>query len=334
MNDKNITVVGAGSWGTAIAVNLTRNDHEVTLYSRRKDQVDGIKKSGYNKDYFPDIKLPDLIKPTSDLTAAVKEADIVFLSVPTSATRKMALKIKDLLKTEAIIVSTAKGIEEDRFLTNSQIIGEICSQSVVVLSGPTHAEEVILNMPTAVVVSSRDIKTAKKVQEIMSNLRFRAYTNPDTLGVELGAAVKNIIALASGISAGLSYGDNAIAALITRGLSEIRRFGAELGARKTTFAGLSGLGDLVVTCTSQHSRNRRFGYKIGQGLSKEEAAKEVGQVVEGIKTTRALIQAKKLGKIEAEMPITEEIYEVLFAEKTPVEAVNELMSRDMKTEIG
>lgn len=330
---KKIAVIGGGSWGTAIAENLTKNNFNVYLYARRAEQVNEMVKTGRNKDYFPDYKLSDFIIPTNDLKEAVSNKDIVFISVPTSATREVSKKVKKYISKDAIIVSTAKGIDEDSFLTNSEIISEELD-NITVLSGPTHAEEVILDKPTAAVVASKDMESAKVVQEAMSNIRFRAYTNPDIVGVELGGAIKNIIALASGIVAGLGYGDNSIAALITRGLAEISRFGVELGANKATFSGLSGLGDLVVTCTSEHSRNRSFGYKIGQGLSIDEAEREVGQVVEGIKTTRSVILAKKGGKVKTEMPITEEIYEVLFEDKDPLKAVDDLMNREIKTEIS
>lgn len=331
---KKIAVIGGGSWGTAIAENLTKNNFNVYLYAKRAEQVNEMIKTGRNKDYFPDYKLSDFIIPTNDLKEAVSNKDIVFISVPTSATREVSKKVKKYISKDAIVVSTAKGIDEDSFLTNSEIISEELDNTITVLSGPTHAEEVILDKPTAAVVASKDMESAKVVQEAMSNIRFRAYTNPDIVGVELGGAIKNIIALASGIVAGLGYGDNSIAALITRGLAEISRFGVELGANKATFSGLSGLGDLVVTCTSEHSRNRSFGYKIGQGLSIDEAEREVGQVVEGIKTTRSVILAKKGGKVKTEMPITEEIYEVLFEDKDPLKAVDDLMNREIKTEIS
>jgi len=332
--NKNIAVIGGGSWGTAIAENLTKNNFNVYLYAKRAEQVDKMIKTGRNKDYFPDYKLSDLIIPTSDIKEAVSNKNIVFISVPTSATREVTQKLKEYINKDTIVVSTAKGIEEDSFLTNSEIISEILPNKITVLSGPTHAEEVILDKPSAAVVASKDMKSAKEVQKAMSNIRFRAYTNPDITGVELGGAIKNIIALASGIIDGLGYGDNSVAALITRGLTEISRFGVELGANKATFSGLSGLGDLVVTCTSKHSRNRSFGYKIGQGLSIDEAERKVGQVVEGIKTTRSVILAKKGGKVKTEMPITEEIYKVLFENKDPLQAVDDLMKREIKTEIS
>ncbi|MGM0413809.1 MAG: NAD(P)H-dependent glycerol-3-phosphate dehydrogenase [Bacillota bacterium] len=332
--NKKIAVIGGGSWGTAIAENLTKNNFNVYLYAKRAEQVKEMIKTGRNKDYFPDYKLSDLIIPTNDLKEAVSNRDIVFISVPTSATREVSKKLKKYISKDAIVVSTAKGIDEDSFLTNSEMISEELTNKIAVLSGPTHSEEVILDKPSAAVVASKDMESAKAVQKVMSNIRFRTYTNPDIIGVELGGAIKNIIALAAGIIDGLDYGDNSIAALITRGLAEISRFGVELGANKATFSGLSGLGDLVVTCTSKHSRNRSFGYKIGQGLSVDEAELEVGQVVEGIKTTRSVILAKNGGKVKTEMPITEEIYEVLFEEKDPLQAVDDLMNREIKTEIS
>ncbi len=330
-----IAVIGGGSWGTAIAVNLTRNEQPVKFYLRREEQVESIKKNGVNRDYFPQHRLPEIIEPTSDLEQAVGDSDIVFISVPTSSTREILAELKLFLKTGAIIVSTAKGIEENSLLTNSEIIAEALSpeEKLAVLSGPTHSEEVMAGKPTAAVVASQEEQTARKIQRLMSNKTFRAYTNPDVVGVELGGAVKNIIAVAAGIAYGLDYGDNAVAALITRGLAEMSRYGRERGAKIFTFSGLAGLGDLVVTCNSTHSRNRTFGYKIGQGKSFARAEEEVGQVVEGIKTTRALYQALQEEQIKTEMPITEEIYQVLFAGKSPDRAVEDLMTRDPKREI-
>ncbi len=333
--DSDITVIGGGSWGTAIAVNLARNDLTVKLFLRREKQVKEIKETKINQDYFPQHKLPPEVIPTADLKKAVSNARIVFIAVPTEATRSIINEIAGHIGENTKVVSTAKGIEEETLQTNSEIIANHLNnnQKLAVLSGPTHAEEVMEGKPTAAVIASEDKDSARKIQRIMNNKSFRVYTNPDVIGVELGGAVKNIIAVAAGIAYGLNYGDNAIAALITRGLAEMSRYGKERGAKLYTFSGLAGLGDLIVTCNSSHSRNRTFGYKIGEGKTFSQAEQEVGQVVEGIKTTKALYTAFKKGKVRTELPITAEIYQVLFAGKSPDKAVEDLMTRDPKREM-
>ncbi len=264
---------------------------------------------------------------------SIKNSKTIILSVPTDATRKIMNSIKEYLKDDQIIISTAKGIEENTYLRNSEIIRKICSNKIAVLSGPTHAEEVIDDLPSAAVIAAKERKVAEKVQDMFMSKTFRVYTNPDIVGVEMGGAIKNIIAIAAGIADGLGYGDNSLAALMTRGLIEISRLGTYFDSKLLTFAGLSGMGDLVVTCTSKHSRNRRFGYNIGKGMNFSAALNKVGQAVEGIKTTKAVKQWMEEEKFDFELPITNEIYNVLFKEKDPLQAVDDLMLRGPKHEM-
>nr|WP_286170401.1 NAD(P)H-dependent glycerol-3-phosphate dehydrogenase [Halocella sp. SP3-1] len=330
---KKITIIGGGSWGTAIAQLLADNGHQVLLYLRDKKQKFNINQRRRNAKYFPQKELSKNITATLNLQEAVNLAEIIFFAVPTYATRKVAQAIRPFITDKKIIVSTAKGIEEDTFLRNSEIIKEVLDLPVVVLSGPTHAEEVIKGLPTAAVVASLCQNKAVEVQDLLMSASFRVYTNPDLVGVEFAGAIKNIIALAAGIADGLAYGDNTKAALVTRGLHEMSRLGYTMGGKLLTFAGLTGMGDLVVTCTSMHSRNRRFGIKIGEGLELSEAYKSINQVVEGVRTTRAVYEWFKKQKFDFEIPITREIYNVLFNNKDPLQAVDDLMLRGPKHEI-
>ncbi len=330
---QNCAVLGCGSWGTAIAVLLARQEHDIYLYSRRKQQIKDIENNRVNSDYFPQVKLPESIYPTNNIKECITNSRYIFIAVPTSATKTIASQLNKYLCGNEIIISTAKGLDIKSFKTNSQIISHYLSQPVAVLSGPTHAEEVIDSLPSAAVIACQNEKISQELQELISDDRFRIYINTDIKGVELGGALKNIIAVAAGISDGLGYGDNARAALITRGIAEMSRLGEELGANKLTFSGLTGLGDLVVTCNSEHSRNRTFGYKIGEGKSVNIAEKEVGQVVEGIKTAKAVYKQKKQGNISTDMPITEAVYRVIYTDKEPLKAVDELMTRTPKDEI-
>ena len=327
------TVIGAGSWGTALANILAENGHLTKIYARDLSVVNSINKENENPKYFPGEELAASLEAVNDLEEAVKDAEVVVLSVPTSATREVAEELGRYISDEVLLVSTAKGIEEKSFKLNSEIIKEAGFKNVVVLSGPTHAEEVITKLPTAIVSASKDKEMAEKVQDLFMSPYFRVYTNPDIVGVELGGAVKNVIALASGICDGLRFGDNTRAALITRALMEMGRFVDYHSGKTMTLAGLSGMGDLVVTCTSMHSRNRRFGIEIGKGNSIEEAKKEVKQVVEGVKTTRAIQNWLEREEIELEMPITYQVYQVLFNDKDPYTAVEELMLRSKKHEM-
>lgn len=332
MNSK-ITVIGAGSWGTALANLLANNGENVEIYARDKEVVKTINQQNYNFKYFPDIKLNTNLTAVNNLKKSLKETELVVISVPTQALSGLLEHLQKFLTTNIIIVSTAKGIEENSFQTNSQMIKEAGFENVVVLSGPTHAEEVMTELPTAIVAAAKNKKIAEKVQTIFMSKYFRVYTNPDVKGVELGGALKNVIAVASGICDGLDFGDNTRAALITRALNEMSHFVEYQGAKNVTLAGLSGMGDLVVTCTSMHSRNRRFGIEIGKGKNILEAKEKVNQVVEGVKTTRAIYKWLNSNEIELEMPITEQVYQVLFNDKDPRQAVEELMLRTKKHEM-
>ncbi len=331
-----ITVVGAGSWGTALAILLQKNGHGVTLWGRVEDGIETMARERINHRFLPDISIANAIQVTSDLNFALSQAEIVVLSVPSQALRGVLQQIKNLVPDDARIVNTAKGIEIKSHLRMSEVVHEVWGADVLkrfaVLSGPSHAEEVARNLPTAVVAASSDRSTAKLIQDVFMSRDFRVYTSEDLIGVEMGGALKNIIALATGICEGLGFGDNTKAALLTRGLAEIIRMGMRMGANAHTFAGLSGLGDLVVTCNSRYSRNGRAGVLIGQGLTKDQAIEEVGMVVEGILTTQAAHELSL--KFGVEMPITSTVFEVLFEDQSPGPAVWTLMERDKKDEVS
>ncbi|NNU86890.1 NAD(P)H-dependent glycerol-3-phosphate dehydrogenase [Geobacillus sp. MR] len=333
---ENITVLGAGSWGTALALVLADNGHRVRLWSHRAEQVREINEQRTNEKYLPGVRLPEVIIGYDDLGAALDCVSIVVLAVPTKAIREVLQRARMCLAAPITIVAVSKGIEPGTHKRVSEIVTEEISEwleDVVVLSGPSHAEEVVLRHPTTVAVSSPNMEAAQRIQDVFMNHHyFRVYTNPDLVGVEVGGALKNIIALAAGISDGLGYGDNAKAALITRGLAEIARLGCALGANPLTFAGLAGVGDLIVTCTSVHSRNWRAGHMLGQGKKLDDVLESMGMVVEGVRTTKAAYElAKELG---VKMPITEVLYEVLFDGKNPKEAVDSLMARGKKQEMN
>ncbi|HHV74073.1 MAG TPA: NAD(P)H-dependent glycerol-3-phosphate dehydrogenase [Thermoanaerobacterium sp.] len=325
-----VAVLGAGSWGTAMAIHLDSMSHNVCMWTRDQNQMEEIKKTGYNKKYL-DAKLPKSIDITTDMSHVVKNKKIIVLAVPSHAVRYVVEMIKGLIDKSAIIVNLAKGLETSSLKRMSQVIQEIVDNPVVVLSGPSHAEEVCRHIPTACVISSSDINACEYVQDVMMDENFRLYINKDLIGVELGGSLKNIIALGAGISDGLGFGDNTKAALMTRGLAEITRLGVALGSDPLTFLGLTGMGDLIVTCTSMYSRNRKAGIKIGQGKSLDEALNEIGMVVEGVNTTKSAYELSKIHNIE--MPITNEIYSILFEGKNPREAVYSLMTRDKKHEM-
>ncbi|MFP4371258.1 MAG: NAD(P)H-dependent glycerol-3-phosphate dehydrogenase [Halanaerobium sp.] len=329
----NISVIGAGSWGTALANLLAKNGKRVKIYARDKEVVDSINNKQCNLKYFPESRLDSNLTAYNSLEAGLEAAELVVISVPTQALNSVLDKIKEMISSETIIVSTAKGIDQKSFKTNSEMIKEAGFKNVVVLSGPTHAEEVMEELPTAIVSAAKNKKAAEQVQDLFMSKYFRVYTNPDVKGVELGGALKNVIAVAGGICDGLDFGDNTRAALITRGLNEMNRFVDYHGAKTVTLAGLSGMGDLVVTCTSMHSRNRRFGIEIGKGKTLQEAEVEVNQVVEGVKTAEAIYNWLKSNQIDLEMPITNQVYQVLFEDKDPYQAVEELMLRSKKHEM-
>lgn len=326
---KAVAVVGAGSWGTALAMVLADNGHEVRLWSHNESQVQEINQSHTNKKYLPEIVLPELIVGYASLKDALAGIKEVILAVPTKAIREVIGKIRTVQDSPLTIAHVSKGIEPDSLLRISELIKEEMPsellKAVVVLSGPSHAEEVSLRHPTTVTVSSEDMNAAEGIQDLFINHNFRVYTNPDVIGVEIGGALKNIIALAAGITDGLGYGDNAKAALITRGLAEIARLGTKMGANPLTFSGLTGIGDLIVTCTSVHSRNWRAGNLLGKGKNLDEVLENMGMVVEGVRTTKAAYQLAE--KYNVSMPITCALYDVLFNGKNAKDAVDVLMAR-------
>ncbi len=327
-----ISVIGSGSWGTALAWLLQHNGHEITLWSFLEEETRMYKEHHQNTDKLPGVILNDDTVFTTDLEASCQGKDILVLAVPSPVVRMTAKKMRAYVPEGQLIVNVAKGIEEETLMTMSEIIGqEIPQAKVAVLSGPSHAEEVGRGLPTAIVAGSREKEVAEYVQKTFMSPVFRVYTSSDLLGIQLGAALKNVIALAAGIADGLGYGDNTKAALITRGSAEIARLGIAMGANMKTLYGLSGIGDLVVTCASIHSRNRKAGYLIGQGKTMKEAMDEVHQIVEGVFSAKAGLKLSQ--KYNVEMPIISSINEVLFADKSAAQAVNELMLRDGRDEI-
>lgn len=328
---KKITVVGSGSWGTALAVMLAENGHEVRIWARRQDAVDELLQKRTNERYLPGIRIPDTIWATTDHKEAVAGADIIILAVPSRAAAQTVRDFSPYLKTWQILVNVAKGLEPDTMLRLSEVIRREAPQcEVCVLSGPSHAEEVARGIPTACLITCENEAVAKVVQKECKNARFRLYTNTDLIGVEIGAALKNVMALAAGMSDGLGFGDNTKAALMTRGMAEMKRLGMAMGGKAETFAGLSGIGDLIVTCTSMHSRNRRAGILLGQGKSLQETLDEVKMVVEGVNTVQTACALAE--KYQVSMPITQSIAQVLFEGKNAEAAVLELMTRDSKAE--
>ena len=327
----NVGIMGAGSWGTALALLLHKNGHQVTVWSINEDEVKMLSEKREHESKLPGVKIPEDMMFTTDIESTVKGKDFVVLAVPSPFTRSTSRNMCPFIAEGQIIVDVAKGIEESTLMTLSQQIEEEIPQAdVAVLSGPSHAEEVGRGLPTTVVIGARTKKTADYLQEMFMSEVFRVYTSPDILGMELGGSLKNVIALAAGIADGLGYGDNTKAALITRGIAEIARLGVKMGGAIESFTGLTGIGDLIVTCARVHSRNRKAGYLIGQGMSMQEAMDEVKMVVEGVYSTKAAV---KLGeKYDVSLPIINKVNEVLFENKDPREAVNELMLRDSKAE--
>lgn len=327
----NIGVIGAGSWGIALTYLLSNNGHKVTVWSALSDEIDMLNQEREHKDKLPGVKLAESVVFLTDLEEAMKDKDLLVLAVPSPFTRKTSQQMKAFCRQGQIIVNVAKGIEESTLCTLSQVIeSEIPQADVAVLSGPSHAEEVGRGLPTTIVVGATSQKTAEYVQNVFMSDVFRVYTSPDVLGIELGAALKNVVALAAGIADGLGYGDNSKAALITRGITEIARLGVTMGGKFETFCGLSGIGDLIVTCASMHSRNRRAGILIGQGKTMQEAMDEVKMVVEGVYSAKAAMKLAQ--KYNVELPIIEQVNQILFENKDASTAVKELMIRDKKIE--
>jgi len=329
-----IGILGAGGWGTALAILLESNGHSVHLWEYRSDVALELSRTRENRDFLPGVNIPKKIKITSDLEEAVEKKDFILFTLPSHVVRSVGEKISKLELDNSLIVSCSKGIENNTLLRMSQVILETLpnfpEERIVVLSGPSHAEEVSRKIPTVVVAASVSDKSANQVQKIFMCPTFRVYTSKDVIGVELGGALKNIIAIAAGISDGVGFGDNTKAALMTRGIVEITRLGTAMGANSLTFAGLSGIGDLIVTCTSRHSRNRYVGEQLGKGKSLHEVLDGMVMVAEGIKTTRSANDLSK--NYSVEMPITREVYRVLFEGKKPKKAVYDLMTRNPKVE--
>lgn len=326
-----VTFLGGGSFGTALAVLLAEKDNCVNIYDRDINVVNEINNKRTNEKYLKDLKIPQGVTAFNNIDDAIKDAEYIVLSVPSHVIRFMCKQIKGKIQNNIPIISIAKGIEEGTDKRLSVVMEEELNNPIVVLSGPSHAEEVAMKIPTTVVTSSKDMRYAMDIQDLFMANYFRVYTNDDLIGVEIGGAVKNIIALAAGVVDGLGYGDNTKAALITRGMKEITRVGMVLGGRIETFYGLTGMGDLIVTCTSMHSRNRRAGLLIGKGMNVNDAIKEVGMVVEGVSACKAFFELKE--RLGISMPITDGLYRGLFENKNPEVIVNELMSRDKKSEL-
>ncbi|MBR3762054.1 MAG: NAD(P)-dependent glycerol-3-phosphate dehydrogenase [Lachnospiraceae bacterium] len=326
-----VSIIGAGSWGTALAVLLDGNGHDVTLWSFLEEEVRMLREEREQKDKLPGVRISEHMHITGDLKEAVGGKDVVVLAVPSTFIRSTAAMCAAFAEEGQIFVDVAKGIEEDTLMTMTQIIGqEIPQANVAVLSGPSHAEEVGRGIPTTIVVGAKDQATAAYLQNIFMSEKFRVYISSDMIGIELGGALKNVVALAAGIADGLGYGDNTKAALITRGIAEISRLGMAMGGKYETFCGLTGMGDLIVTCASEHSRNRRAGFLIGQGHSYREAMDEVKMVVEGVYSAKA---AMALGcKYGVSLPIIEKVNAVLFEDMPAADAVKELMLRDKTIE--
>ena len=325
-----IGVIGAGTWGTALAVLLHNNGHQTAIWSAFPEEIEEMPKTRRHKN-LPEITIPEEIFLTADLEEAMACKDVLIMAVPSVFVRSTAARMKPFLKKGQLVVDVAKGIEEGTLKTLSQVIEEELPEAeTAILSGPSHAEEVSRGLPTTCVVGAHRKETAEYLQSVFMSPVFRVYTSPDMIGIEVGAALKNVIALAAGIADGLGYGDNTKAALITRGIAEITRLGMKMGGKEQTFVGLSGIGDLIVTCASMHSRNRRAGILIGKGYTMDEAMKEVQMVVEGVYSAKA---AKALAEAYGEdMPIVEQINQVLFEGKPAKDAVGDLMLRDKRIE--
>jgi len=326
---KRVAVIGCGGWGTALALVLNSNGYRVTVWGVERAYVDEMRHTRLNPRYLPDVPLP----PSIELTGCVPESEIVVAATPTVYMRAVCERLRPLLTPRHLVVNVAKGIEEGTLLTGSQIIGDVCGGGINLagLYGPSHAEEVARGLPTTVVATAASLELAREVQSAFMTPSFRVYTNNDVLGVELGAALKNVIAIAAGASDGLGFGDNAKSALMTRGLAEIRRLGVAMGARAETFSGLTGLGDLITTCISPYGRNRAVGMRIARGETLEQILDSMDQVAEGIRTTRSAVELAR--RHEVEMPICHEVHAVLFEGKDPQAAVRDLMLRAPRPEL-
>lgn len=332
--DPRIAILGAGSWGTALAVSLARCDHPVTLWARREEAAETMRTTRHNPTYLPDVHLPESVVVTSDLEQAIAGSTVWVIATPSHAVRDLAERLVPHGNKEVIVVSVAKGIENESLETMSQVLTEVLTtvpaDNITVLYGPSHAEEVGAGRPTTVVAAAPSMEVARHVQDVFMAPHLRVYVNDDVLGVEIAGSVKNVMALAAGMSDGIGYGDNAKAAIITRGMAEIQRLGLAMGAKASTFAGLAGIGDLVATCTSKHSRNRYLGEQIGKGKSLDEVLSHMQMVAEGVRTAASVHALAQ--KYDIEMPITEAVYAILFEGKEPEQAVHDLMTRSAKHE--
>lgn len=330
----NIAILGAGGWGTALANLLHSNKHNVTLWEYDKEYAHTLQEHRENFYFLPNVKIPKDIFITHDIDIAVHNKDLIVVATPTQFIRNVINNIKDFDLSRHLILSVSKGIENDTLMTVSQIFADVFmkfkKKNVIVLSGPSHAEEVAHKIPTAVVAGSSDITKASLVQKAFSNKYFRVYRSDDVPGVELGGALKNVIAIAAGISDGAGFGDNTKAAIMTRGLKEITRLGLKLGAKEKTFQGLSGIGDLIVTCMSKLSRNRFVGEEIGKGRKLKDILTDMKMIAEGVSTTKSTYELAQ--ELNVDLPITEQVYKVLFTSKNPHTATKILMTRDLKKE--
>ncbi len=331
--NRNVAVIGAGSWGTTLAQLLAEKGMAVRLWVHDPGHLQAMQAERENRKYLPGIPLHAGIVLTGQLSDACQSATTVVMCVPSHVMREVARRMQPLVTSGAVVVSASKGIENNTLMRMSEVLVQVLgvsSERIACLYGPSHAEEVSRGIPTAVVAASVSLSTARKVRELFRTERFRVYSSTDIVGVELGGSLKNVIAIAAGICDGAGFGDNTKAALLTRGLAEMTRLGVRLGARKETFAGLSGMGDLIVTCTSRHSRNRHVGEAIGRGKSLQQVLGNMVMVAEGVKTTLSVHQLSQ--KYRVEMPIAEQVYRVLFENKPPAQAVHELMTREPKEE--
>ena len=331
---KQIAVLGAGSWGTALAVLLAEAGHAVTLWARREEAAERIRRERHNPSYLPDVAIPEDVRVTADLEASVEGADLWLVATPSQSVREVARRVAPLARRDLVVVSVAKGIENGTLLTTTQVLADVLEAvprgRIGVLYGPSHAEEVAEGKPTTVVAAAPDPDVAAAIQATFMAPSLRVYVNEDVIGVEIAGSAKNVLAIAAGISDGVGYGDNTKAAIVTRGIAEIKRLGLAMGAEAATFSGLAGIGDLVVTCMSRHSRNRALGEAIGRGTSLAEAEGELRMVAEGVRTTASVhALAERHG---VEMPITAAVHAVLFEGQRPEEAVDALMGREAKHE--
>lgn len=325
-----ITVIGGGSWGTALAVLLARKNYDVTLWAHETDLVERMRETRINDVFLPDVELPENLDVTHALEDCVPKARYIVCVVPTQYVRKVFGNIAELIKDDAVVVSASKGIEKGTLKTVSEILGELLGNKIAVLSGPSFAKEVVRKVPTAVTLASYDSQVSYLLQEVFNTEYFRVYSHFDVKGVEIGGALKNVLAIASGICEGLELGRNTRAALITRGIAEMLRLGLKMGAEAQTFSGLSGMGDIILTCTSTMSRNYTVGVKIGQGMKLAEIVGSTKSIAEGVETSISALELARSKKVE--MPIVEQVYSVLHEDKGAFEAVKELMNRPLKTE--